>query len=79
MSIRVRHQLLPIHPEWPKKRHSVEIISVDKYTKLARALDRTATERQHLLWLLQTKTIGEGDSWGAIYKIGDHCFWLERP
>lgn len=74
MSIRVRKQI-----SRPKERHSVEIISVDQFTRFARALDRSATERQHLLRLLQTKTVGEDDSWGAYYKIGDYVFWLERP
>ena len=74
MSIRVRKQISRLG-----ERHSVEIISVDQYTRFARALDRTATERQHLLRLLQTKTIGEDDTWGAYYKIGDYVFWLERP
>lgn len=79
MSIRVRRQYLepklPSNRPW--KRHSVEIISVDKFTLHARKLDKTLTEREHLVRLLNTQ-LWAGDHIEQFYQVGDWLFWLEK-
>jgi hypothetical protein len=75
MALRVRFQQF----KPGKKKASVEIISVDQFTRRARLLDKSKTERGHLLLLLSRPVGGE-----VTYTItgrdkSSTCCWLEKP
>jgi len=89
MAIRIRHQrFLP-----GQKRATVTIIGVDQFTRRARKLDPTKTEREHLLEVLRHIVSDEhehDDGGGNFcpacpYKIQgpvpgfSHLFWIEKP
>lgn len=78
MPLRIRHQIL----YRPYKRTFVEIISVDQFTRMARKIEKSQTERQHLAKLLETKFDGFPEVYTLPIKDSNlswHNFWLEKP
>lgn len=77
MALRIRKQAL----HRPYKRASVEIISVDQFTKFARKIDKTKTERQHLRKLMESPS--GSNVFNRYYVEISHeltwAFWLEKP
>lgn len=74
MSIRIRHQDFA-----PKaKRASVEIISVDQFTRRARLIEKSKSERQHLFRVLLALT-PKHYSLFDLKTQHSHSFWIEKP
>jgi len=75
MALRVRFQQF----KPGQKKASVEIISVDQFTRRARLLDKSRTERQHLFALISLPPV-VGENGEHVYTIKHQThFWLEKP
>ena len=61
---------------------SVDILKVDEFTGLARKIDNTKTEKEHLIELL-LRPINNGTNKQSIYEILTvgkyYSFWTENP